>query len=111
APGRSAGAPGRSAGAPGRSAGMGAGVGPGRFDLVLVDPPYEQLDLYAAVLDALVTHEHLADDAVIVIEYQKHRGRAPQIPFPTSLRSEAKRDHGQTALEFLRYQPSQTSPS
>ncbi|PRQ10219.1 Ribosomal RNA small subunit methyltransferase D [Enhygromyxa salina] len=93
----------------GRAGGRAAGLGPGRFDLVLVDPPYEQLDLYAAVLDALVTHEHLADDAVIVIEYQKHRGRSPQIPFPASLHSEAVRDHGQTALEFLRHVPSQTS--
>jgi 16S rRNA (guanine966-N2)-methyltransferase len=103
---------GRAGGAGGRS----AGLGPGRFDLVLVDPPYEQLDLYAAVLDALVAHEYLADDAVVVIEYEKHRGRAPQIPIPASLRSEAVRDHGQTALEFLRHQAdarqaSQTSPS
>ena len=89
----------------GVGAGGRSGLGPGRFDLVLVDPPYAELELYTAVLDALVTHEHLADDAVVVIEYQKHRGRAPQLPIPARLRSEAVRDHGQTALEFLRYLP------
>lgn len=87
----------------GKSAGRAAGLGPGRFDLVLVDPPYAQLDLYAAVLDALVAHEHLADEAIVVIEYQKQRGRAPQIPIPASLRSEAVRDHGDTVLEFFRH--------
>jgi 16S rRNA (guanine966-N2)-methyltransferase len=87
----------------GESGSRGVGLGPGRYDLVLVDPPYEQLELYAAALDALVAHEHLAADAVVVSEYQKHRGRAPQLPIPASLHSEAVRDHGQTALEFLRY--------
>jgi 16S rRNA (guanine966-N2)-methyltransferase len=87
----------------GLRSGRGVALGPGRYDLVLVDPPYEALDLYAAALDALVAHEHLAADAVVVIEYQKHRGRAPQLPIPAGLRSEAVRDHGQTALEFLRY--------
>jgi 16S rRNA (guanine966-N2)-methyltransferase len=38
-----------------------------------------------------------------VIEYEKHRGRRPAIAIPPGLESEAIRDHGQTALEFLRY--------
>ncbi|PRQ02262.1 Ribosomal RNA small subunit methyltransferase D [Enhygromyxa salina] len=79
------------------------GPSQGPFDLVLVDPPYAKLELYGPVLDALVTHGHLADDAVVVIEYQKHRGRRPAIPIPAGLASEAIRDHGQTALEFLRH--------
>lgn len=84
-----------------------AGAGPGGapFDLVLIDPPYADLDLYAAVLTSLVERNCLAADAVVVIEYEKHRGRRPAISIPPRLESEAIRDHGQTALEFLRYRP------
>ena len=79
------------------------GPGGGPFDLVLVDPPYDDLELYAAVLTSMVEHSCLAADAVVVIEYEKHRGRRPAIPIPPGLESEAIRDHGQTALEFLRH--------
>lgn len=81
----------------------GAGPGGGPFDLVLVDPPYDAIELYAAVLTSLLEHNCLAADAVVVIEYEKHRGRRPAIPIPAGLESEAIRDHGQTALEFLRH--------
>jgi 16S rRNA (guanine966-N2)-methyltransferase len=74
-----------------------------RYDLVLVDPPYAELDLYGAVLDALVSRHHLADMAVIVMEVEKRRGQRPSIPMPEALTCEAVRDHGQTALEFLRF--------
>jgi 16S rRNA (guanine966-N2)-methyltransferase len=73
------------------------------FELVLVDPPYGELSLYEAVLAGLIEHGCLAADAVVVIEYEKHRGRRPAIPIPRGLESEAIRDHGQTALEFLRH--------
>jgi 16S rRNA (guanine966-N2)-methyltransferase len=81
-----------------------AGAGP--YELVLVDPPYAALDLYAAVLAGLAAQPALlAADAVVVIEYEKHRGRRPAITIPPGLESEAIRDHGQTALEFLRRSP------
>ena len=54
-------------------------------------------------VEGLVEHDWLAADAVVVIEYEKHRGRRPAIPIPPGLASEAIRDHGQTALEFLRH--------
>jgi 16S rRNA (guanine966-N2)-methyltransferase len=76
-----------------------------RYDLVLIDPPYAELDLYGAVLDALVNRNLLADAAVIVMEVEKRRGQRPSIPLPEALISEAVRDHGQTALEFLRLAP------
>ena len=73
------------------------------FDLVLIDPPYAELDLYAAVLASLATQRRLlAPNAVVVIEYEKHRGRRPAIMIPPGFDQEAVRDHGQTALEFLR---------
>ena len=74
-----------------------------RYDLVLVDPPYAEIELYAEVLDALVARAHLADDAIVVMEYEKRRGQRPAIPLPASLIHEVTRDHGQTALEFLRH--------
>jgi 16S rRNA (guanine966-N2)-methyltransferase len=74
-----------------------------RYDLVLVDPPYAELELHGAVLDALVSGNHLADEAVIVMEVEKRRGQRPSIPLPEALTCEAVRDHGQTALEFLRF--------
>jgi 16S rRNA (guanine966-N2)-methyltransferase len=87
------------------SSSSGARPGGGPFDLVLVDPPYGDLELYAAVLTSMVEHKCLAADAVVVIEYEKQRGRRPAIPIPPGLESEAIRDHGQTALEFLRAVP------
>ncbi|HLT39628.1 MAG TPA: 16S rRNA (guanine(966)-N(2))-methyltransferase RsmD [Enhygromyxa sp.] len=75
------------------------------FDLVLVDPPYAELSLYEAVLAGLIEHGCLATDAVVVIEYEKHRGRRPALAIPPELHCEAVRDHGQTALEFLRHTP------
>ena len=82
----------------------------GPYDLVLLDPPYAELELYPRVLDALVTHGHLADDAIVVIEYQKRRGRPPEIGRPAGLSSEAIREHGQTALEFFRHTGQASSP-
>lgn len=72
------------------------------FDVILVDPPYAALDLYADVLALLVANHWLADEGVIVVEYEKHRGARPAIRVPDALHCEAVRDHGQTALEFLR---------
>ncbi len=72
------------------------------FDLILVDPPYSALDLYAEVLTLLVGQSWLAPEGVIVVEYEKHRGARPAIAVPEQLHCEAVRDHGQTALEFLR---------
>jgi len=72
------------------------------FDLVLVDPPYAELDLYTEVLARLDAHGWLAPSAVVVLEYIKRRGQRPAIDIPPGLESEAIRDHGQTAIEFLR---------
>lgn len=75
-----------------------------RFELVLVDPPYDRLDLYDRALELLAGPEQswLASDATIVVEYEKQRGARPSIRVPERFVCEALREHGQTALEFLR---------
>lgn len=82
-----------------------AGPAPAPFDLVLVDPPYAEIALYGEVLGGLTAGGWLAPDAVVVVEYQRNRGRRPELVVPATLASEAIRDHGQTALEFLRFRP------
>ncbi len=74
-------------------------------DLALIDPPYAEIELYSAVLRGLLAPGCLAADAVVVIEYERHRGQRPAIAIPPGLAIEATRDHGQTALEFLRRTP------
>jgi 16S rRNA (guanine966-N2)-methyltransferase len=88
-----------------------AATSAGRYGLVLVDPPYAEIAVYGAVLAGLVASELLTADAVVVIEYEKHRGRRPGIVVPAELTIEAVRDHGQTALEFLRLTPRPTQTS
>lgn len=87
-------------------------LGVGRFDLVLLDPPYAAVELYSELLALLARGDLLAPEAVVVLEYHKQRGQRPALDIPGVYASEAVRDHGQTALEFLRFtKPSdETSP-
>ena len=73
---------------------------PTPYDLVLFDPPYVAQDLYEGVSGALAPW--LADDAVVVCEYMPAAlGGAPR--WPAGLVTEASRPHGQTVLDFLRW--------
>ena len=69
------------------------------FDLVFVDPPYADLDAYAAVLDGLVSGGWLASEAVVVVERAR---RASLAAWPEVLREEAEKRHGDSLLHFLR---------
>lgn len=85
---------------------------PSAFDLVLVDPPYADRAAYEDTLRALAGHagsgaaearraSWLADDAVVVCEWMPTA--LPGLAWPAGFRLEARREHGQTALDFLRY--------
>ena len=76
------------------------------FDLVLIDPPYAELDVYAQVVDLLAAGNWLAPDAVLVAEHERERGRSDNISWPASFAVEARREHGQSVLEFLRLENS-----
>ncbi|MBZ5715253.1 16S rRNA (guanine(966)-N(2))-methyltransferase RsmD [Nannocystis pusilla] len=75
----------------------------GPYDLVFVDPPYEDTAaVLAAVLPALVARGWLAESAALVCEYDRAGGRTPPA-WPPGLVVETTRHYGQTAVEFLRH--------
>ena len=67
-----------------------------RFDLVLADPPYDDLAL-AEPLALLVTGGLLAPDATVVVE----RSRRHPLPSVAGLVSQGSRRYGDTELEWL----------
>jgi 16S rRNA (guanine966-N2)-methyltransferase len=79
-----------------------AGTDPGgagdRFDLVLLDPPYDLAEqVLADVLQLLVTHRWLAPDALVVVERST---RSPEPVWPGGLRALHPRRYGETTLWF-----------
>ena len=80
-----------------------AGPLAGRHDLIFVDPPYEDTSAQiAAIGPALVAGNWLAEDAIVVCEYDRAGGRALSA-WPAELVVETTRIYGQTAVDFLRY--------
>jgi 16S rRNA (guanine966-N2)-methyltransferase len=70
---------------------------PVSFDLVLVDPPYAERELYVDILRGLLEGGWLAPSAVIVAEHD----RSDAIVWPAGIVVDARRDHGSSVLEFL----------
>lgn len=77
-------------------AGGASAVGP--FDIVLVDPPYEDTDALAHALE--LVGRHLAPDGVVVA---KHFWRDAPPARPGLLASVRERRFGETALTFYRH--------
>jgi len=76
-----------------------------RFDLVLVDPPYDVTeDALAAVLAALVQHQWLAREAFVVVE---RSSRSPQPTWPDGLELSGEKRYGETAVWFAEPPPSE----
>jgi len=91
-------------GAPGGTAGdrPGTGSSGGSFDLVLVDPPYDQPELLESLLASLggpAAERLLAVDAIVVA---KHFWRAAPPARIGLLRSTRERRFGETTLTFYR---------
>lgn len=73
-----------------------------RFDLVFADPPYALDDAALAdLLTALVSGDHLAQDAVVVVE-RSARGAGP--PWPTGITPIRNRRYGAGVLWYGRRQ-------
>lgn len=75
----------------------------GPYDLVFVDPPYEDTGAAIAALGpALLAGKWLAEKAALVCEYDRAGGRV--LPaWPAGLVVETTRHYGQTAVDFLRF--------
>lgn len=70
----------------------------GRFDLVLLDPPYDVAQpALGDVLQLLVTHRWLAADALVVVERST---RSPEPLWPAALRPLGPRRYGETTVWF-----------
>jgi 16S rRNA (guanine966-N2)-methyltransferase len=77
-----------------------AGAPAARFDVVLLDPPYDlDDDALADALDAL-TARWLAQDAVVVVERSR---RSAEPRWPGGLTGQAGRLYGDTALWFATF--------
>ena len=75
------------------------------FDLILFDPPYDDRELYARVLECVVGRGWLAEGGTLIVEYQplSFPGGAPV--WPGQLALDAERAHGGTVLAFLSAAP------
>jgi len=79
--------------------GAGAARAAGPFDIVVLDPPYDQPELLGAVLERLGSGELLAPGAQVVA---KHFWRDTPPPRMGLLASVRERRFGETALTFYR---------
>ena len=69
-----------------------------RFDLVLLDPPYDVAeDALAGVLGALVSGPWLDPEALVVVE---RSARSPEPRWPDGLVATVERRYGETVMWF-----------
>lgn len=70
----------------------------GGYDLVLIDPPYEQVEQQVPeILDRLITHAWLSDIAHVVVESSV---RSAVIGWPDGMTSEFSRTYGETRVDI-----------
>lgn len=72
-----------------------------RFDVVFLDPPYEQYLAHAA-LERLAASDLLSDGGVLIVEHSRRETMPSAVP-PLSLTR--REDYGDTALSFYRLAP------
>ncbi|MCW2701090.1 MAG: methyltransferase [Blastococcus sp.] len=78
-----------------------AGPPPGRFDVVLADPPYAtSVEEVYGVLRALVDRDWLAPDAIVVVE---RSSRERDWEWPTPLVGLRERRYGEAVLRYGRF--------
>ena len=70
----------------------------GSFDLVFMDPPYEDTDAIPTTIDALLSQDLLSDDAIVVVEQPS---RSPANLEAVALEEIATRRYGDTLVSLL----------
>ena len=74
----------------------------GGFDLVFLDPPYRMAEAYGDALARLLKVGGLNPDCLIVLE----RRESQAVDLPEAFERYDMRHYGETAVEFVRLQPS-----
>lgn len=70
----------------------------GGYDLVLIDPPYEQVEQQVPeILDRLIAHAWLSDIAHVVVESSV---RSAVIDWPSGMTSKFSRTYGETRVDI-----------
>lgn len=67
-----------------------------KLDIVFIDPPYAQMDLYPSTVQYLLDHALLRDGAAVVVEYETE----PKLPFNAFLRYKTY-NYGRSHLMIL----------
>lgn len=69
------------------------------YDIAFIDPPYQDIQLYEAIVFALHTQQWLTSDALVIMEMDKRY----TINFPKPFSVWKEYHYGQTRLIFLEY--------
>lgn len=72
-----------------------------RFDLILLDPPYDDFEALAPLLTSIIDGDLLAEGGVVVVESAKRHAVAPVLDAIPGLRVESTRTYGDTAIAWL----------
>lgn len=72
-------------------------------DLVIIDPPYAEVELWSPLLVAVVASASVASDSIVVCERPTRHfpGGGLALSCPPEMRVDAIKRHGDTTLEFI----------
>lgn len=79
---------------------------PGGYDLVLIDPPYDDAAILPQILEQLATGGWLSEIAYVVIETS---ARTEPTVLPCGLQLDLSRDYGETRIELAEWLPDQAA--
>ena len=68
-----------------------------QFDIIFLDPPYAELELYQTTLDLILEHNLIKEDGIVVFEADSKK--SPEIPQGYEVLKE--KNYGDTSLTFL----------
>lgn len=78
----------------------------GGFDLVVIDPPYEDAAIVPEILERLAAGGWLSEIAYVVVETS---ARSEPTALPEGLQLDLSRDYGETRIEIAEWLPDQAA--